>query len=269
MLLTIDIGNTNTVFAVFDGEAVMGRWRLATDARRTADEYAVMLLNLFNLEGINHKDVSHTIVSTVVPRVLFDIKTLCRNYFGSEPLVVGENGTELGIEVKIDRPSEVGSDRLVNAIAARKLFGNSLIILDFGTATTFDIVDAKGCYAGGVIAPGINLSLEALHMKAAKLPNIAITKPKHVVGKSTVSAMQSGIYYGYLGLTEGIVSRIKKELGGKVKVVATGGLAPLFAKESAMIEHLEPDLTIIGLKEIFALNQRLSRQRPRKLKTVK
>jgi len=258
MLLVIDAGNTNTVFAVFEGDEILGRWRFATDARRTSDEYAVWILNLFSMQGIRADMITAAIISTVVPRVLFDLKTMCRNYFKTEPMVVGESNIELGIPVNVERPSEVGSDRLVNALAAQKLFGNSLIILDFGTATTFDVVDNKGAYAGGVIAPGINLSLEALHMKAAKLPNIAVSRPKQVIGKSTVSAMQSGIFYGYLGLIDGITGRIKKEFGKSMKVVATGGLAPLFSKESELIDYIEPDLTMIGLKQVYDNNKNVS-----------
>ncbi len=254
MLLAIDAGNTNTVFAVFDGDHLKSHWRIATDSRRTADEYAVWILNLFAICGINRGDIKNAVISTVVPRVLFDLKTVCRNYFSCEPLVIGENNVQMGMQIKVERPAEVGSDRLLNAVAARKLYGNSLIILDFGTATTFDVVDSDGAYAGGVIAPGINLSLEALHMKAAKLPNIAIARPDKVIGQSTISAMQSGIFYGYLGLIEGVTSRIIRESGGAMKTIATGGLAPLFARETDFINFLEPDLILLGLKEVFALN---------------
>lgn len=256
MLLAIDAGNTNTVFAIFEGEKLLGKWRMATDARRTADEYAVWLLQLMGTKKLAAKDVTQAIIATVVPQTLFALKTLCRQYMKADALVVGSEDVDVGMKVEVTTPSEVGADRLVNAVAARKQHGNGLIILDFGTATTFDVVSHKGTYAGGVIAPGINLSLEALHRAAAKLPNVAVTKPKRVIGKGTVTAMQSGIFYGYLGLIEGIISRIKAETGKKMKVIATGGLAPLFAKSTTAIDELDEDLTIWGLREINARNRK-------------
>ncbi len=256
MLLAIDAGNTNIVFAIFDNDKVIGRWRLATDSKRTADEYAVWLLQIMHINNIAKESIDNAIISTVVPRALFDLRMLCRNYFSCDAVVIGESSVDVGMVINIDRPSELGSDRIVNAVAAQSIYGNSLIIIDFGTATTFDIVNEKGEYAGGIIAPGINLSLEALHMAAAKLPNVAIEKPKKVVGKSTVTAMQSGVYFGYLGLIEGIVARIKNELGKPMQVIATGGLANLFAKASDSINHLNSELTIIGLKKIFDINNK-------------
>ena len=237
------------------------QWRTATSASRTADEYAVWLTQLMELEQIQPSDVDEAIISTVVPQALFDLRKLCRSYFDCEPLVIGE-GIDLGIDVLLERSAEVGADRLVNAIAAGTDYGGPLIAIDFGTATTFDVVDAKGDYRGGVIAPGVNLSLEALHMAAAKLPHIAVERPPHVVGDGTLEAMQSGIYWGYISLIEGIVSRIREEFSAtdssEMKVVATGGLAPLFAGGSSVIENVDPDLTIRGLQLLHDRNSRPS-----------
>jgi type III pantothenate kinase len=254
MLLAIDAGNTNIVFAVFDGETLVKEWRLSTDSRRTADEYALFLLQLMTLEHINKAVVTEAIISTVVPGVLFALRTLCRQYFNCEALIVGAADIKLGVQVIVERPSEVGADRLVNSIAAYKKFGGNTIIIDFGTATTFDVINKQGDYIGGVIAPGINLSLDALHKAAAKLPNIAIERPASIIGKSTISAMQSGIYFGYVGLIEGILHRIQEQYGEPMKTVATGGLASLFYKEMKEIEYLERDLTMIGLQIIYQRN---------------
>ena len=254
MLLAIDSGNTNTVFAVYDGERLVSQWRAATDAERTADEYAVWLRQLMALESIEAGDIDGAIIATVVPQTLFNLRLLCRRFFACEPLVVGE-GVELGIEVRIDRPDEVGADRLVNAVAARATYGEALIVVDFGTATTFDIVDADGNYAGGVIAPGVNLSLEALHQAAAQLPRIAVEKTTSVIGGATIPAMQSGIYWGYVGLVEGLIARIRAEFGAPMKVIATGGLAPLFDSGTTVIDSVDADLTMRGLCEIFGRNR--------------
>lgn len=254
MLLVIDAGNTNTVFAVFDGETLRGQWRIATDARRTSDEYGIWLLQIMAHAKIEPDQIHAAIMSCVVPQSIFALRMLTRQYFHTELLMVGDSSVRLGIQAKIDRPTEVGADRLVNAVAAWKRYQTPLIIVDFGTATTFDVVNNEGDYIGGVIAPGVNLSLETLHRAAAKLPNIAIEKPRHVTGKDTVSAMQSGIYYGYVGLIEGIVSRIKEEAGVPMLVVATGGLSPLFAKATKVIDALEPDLIIDGLRLIYKVN---------------
>jgi type III pantothenate kinase len=255
MLLAIDSGNTNTVFAVYDGEARRGEWRAASDAKRTADEYAVWLSQLMALEGLTRADITDTIVATVVPETLFSLKTLCRKYFSSDPLIIGDPAVDIGVDVLVSAPDEVGADRLVNAAAAHWRYGGPLIVIDFGTATTFDIVDADGSYFGGVIAPGINLSLDALHMAAAKLPRVAVQRPETVIGKRTVPAMMSGVYWGYVGLIEGLVSRIKAEFGAPMTVVATGGLAPLFNEATDAIEHLDPDLTLRGLAEIYRRNR--------------
>lgn len=255
MLLAIDCGNTNTVFAICDGEDIRGEWRIATDGRRTADEYAVWLTQLFALDGLNRDDVTGAIIATVVPDALFNLQSLCKRYFKTQPLVVGDSGVELGVTVLLETPDEVGADRLVNAVSAHERYPGDLILLDFGTATTFDVVNAAGDYVGGVIAPGINLSLEALHKAAAKLPRIGVTRPRNVIGRSTVPAMQSGVYWGYIGLIEGLVSRMTAELGRKSTVIATGGLAPLFADATPAIDHLDPHLTVRGLMAIWRLNK--------------
>ncbi|MFA7430114.1 MAG: type III pantothenate kinase [Rhodospirillaceae bacterium] len=254
MLLAIDSGNTNIVFAVFDGGKVRGEWRSSTRSDRTADEYGVWLSQLMALEGLKREDIDAAILATVVPANVFTLKTLCRRYFGIEPLVVGEAGVKLGLEIRMDRPEEVGADRLVNAVAAHAMYKGPLIIIDFGTATTFDVVDAAGNYLGGCICPGINLSLEALHMAAAQLPRVAVGRPAQVIGKATVPAMKSGIYWGYVGLIEGLVRRIGEEFGGPMTVVATGGLAPLFSEATDAIHHLDQDLTLRGLLEIHLRN---------------
>jgi type III pantothenate kinase len=254
MLLAIDSGNTNIVFAVYDGEKVRGEWRSSTRSDRTADEYGVWLSQLMSLEGLKREDIDAAILATVVPANVFTLKTLCRRYFGIEPLVVGEPGVNLGLDIRMDRPEEVGADRLVNAVAAHAMYKGPLIIIDFGTATTFDVVDAEGNYLGGCICPGINLSLEALHMAAAQLPRVAIGRPAQVIGKATVPAMKSGIYWGYMGLIEGLVHRISEEFGGPMTVVATGGLAPLFSEATDAIHHLDQDLTLRGLLEIHLRN---------------
>lgn len=256
MLLAVDSGNTNTVFAIYDGDTLKGEWRSSSDARRTADEYGIWLSQLMDLSKLSVDDITDCILATVVPENLFNLKTLCRKYFDCEPLVIGEPGVKLGIEVLAESPDEVGADRLVNAAAAHTRFGGPLIIIDFGTATTFDVVDERGNYFGGVIAPGINLSLDALHMAAAKLPRVAVQRPLTVIGRRTVPAMMSGVYWGYIGLIEGLVMRIKEEYGApEMKVIATGGLAPLFAEGTPAIDDLDPELTLRGLAEIHRRNR--------------
>jgi type III pantothenate kinase len=254
MLLAIDAGNTNIVFAVFDGDHLRGEWRASTNVERTADELGVWLTQLLTIAGLTHTDIDAAIIASVVPAMVFNLKTLCRRYFRSEPLVVGDDGVDLGIGVLLDRPEEVGADRLVNAVAAHHDCKAPMIIIDFGTATTFDVVDGAGNYCGGAIAPGINLSLQALHMAAAKLPRVAIGRPKQVIGKATVPAMQSGIFWGYVSLIEGLVKRIKDEFGEDMLVLATGGLAPLFAEATKVIDKLDADLTLRGLLLIHRRN---------------
>lgn len=260
MLLAIDAGNTNIVFAVFEGEAIKGQWRCSTSTERTADELGVWLNNLFALADIPRDAISGAIIASVVPAAEFSLKSLCRRYFKVEPMVVGDPSVDLNMKIVMDRPSEVGADRLVNAVAAHKLFGGPLVVLDFGTATTFDVIDGEGNYQGGVIAPGVNLSIRALHMAAAQLPMVAIEAPRNVIGKNTVEAMQSGVYWGYVSMIEGLLARIRKEHGfDKIKVVATGGLAPLFNKAVDEIEFLHGDLTMLGLLQIFCQNSPKSR----------
>lgn len=254
MLLAVDAGNTNTLFAVHDGTGWRAQWRTSTSDTRTADEYMVWLAQLMELEGLARKDIDGAVIGTVVPQSTFNLRTLCRRYFNCDPFVVGDDTLDLGIEIDVDKPEDVGADRLANAVAAHSSYENSLIVLDFGTATTFDIVNERGAYAGGIIAPGVNLSVEALHSHAAKLPRIAIARPDHVIGKSTVTAMQSGVYWGYVSMIEGMVRRIKAEYGKPMKVIATGGLASIFDNATDVIEIVDRDLTIRGLLEIYHRN---------------
>ncbi len=253
MLLAIDAGNTNIVFALVQGRSIVARWRIATDARRTADEYAVWLSQLLQLEGHDRKDITGVIIATVVPRALHNLQTLARKYFSHEPLIAGQPPVEWGIEIDVKEPASLGADRAVNTIAAHALYSGDLIVIDFGTATTFEVVDYTGAYKGGIICPGINLSLDALVTAAAKLPRIAIEAPDDVsvIGRDTVSQMHIGIYWGYVGMLEGLVARIKAEIGRPVKVVATGGLAVLFEKHTSVFDHVEPDLTIQGLAMLW------------------
>ena len=257
MLLAIDSGNTNIVFAVYDADgSLRGTWRASTEAKRTADEYVVWLTQLMAIEGLTSDDIDGAIIASVVPQTMHALTTLCTRYFKVTPLVIGEPGTKTGIEVRIDRPDQVGADRLVNGIAAFAEHGGPLIVIDFGTATTFDVIGSDGAYEGGVIAPGINLSLEALDRAAAKLPRIAITEPpQQVIGQATIPAMESGAYWGYVGLIEGLTTRIKGEYGQPMKVVATGGLASLFARATDSIDEVDPDLTLRGLLSIYNANR--------------
>jgi type III pantothenate kinase len=256
MLLAINANNTNVKFAVYDGERALGDWRIRTESARTADEYVVWLSQLMSLAGLKLADVTDAIIATVVPQALFNLRMLCERHLKTKPLIVGEPGVTLGIQVLMDMPvREVGADRLANAVGGHVMFGRPLVIVDFGTATTFDVVDAAGNYLGGAIAPGINLSLESLHAATAQLPRIAVAAPKRVIGKDTLTAMQSGVYWGYVGLIEGIVARIRAEFGAELTVVATGGLAPLFAKATPVIEKFEPEITMRGLVEIHRRNR--------------
>jgi len=254
VLLAIDAGNTNIVMAVHDGREWRGRWRIATQAERTADEYAVWLLSLLSHAGIRPAEVRRSALACVVPTALFHLRHLCIDWFGTEPLVA-HAGLDWGFQIKVDNPNEVGADRLVNALAAAERYGGPLVVIDFGTATTFDVVDRDGAYLGGVIAPGINLSIDALHRAAAQLPRIGIGRPQAVIGRSTVPAMRSGIYWGYIGLIEGLTRRIETEYGATLKVIATGGLAPLFTEGTQVIQHVDPDLTLRGLLLLDARNR--------------
>ncbi len=256
MLLAIDIGNTNIVFAIFDdGGNIAGQWRLSTIPEITADELSDWLDRELASAGIEKNKISAAIISTVVPVMLGELKNLCQLYIGKDPMVVGEAGVNLGIDVLVDKPDEVGADRLVNAASVAANYNAPLIVVDFGTATTFDVIDENGNYAGGVIAPGINLSLEALHMATAKLPRVEVAKPANVIGKATKPAMQSGIYWGYVSIIEGIVKRIKDELGLEMDVIATGGLASLFSEGTDVITSVDSDLTINGLYAIWNRNK--------------
>jgi type III pantothenate kinase len=250
MLLVIDVGNTNAVFALYEGENAVAQWRSATSTVRTADEHAVWLSQLMAMAGRRVEDITDCIISTVVPQSLFHLRNLSRRYFNCEPFVV-EPFNIPGVEVRIDKPSEAGADRLVNAVGAFIQHGGPLIVVDSGTATTFDIVGADGAFEGGVIAPGINLSMQALHEAAARLPRIAIEKPAKVIGGDTVGAMQSGVFWGYIGLIEGLIARVRKEYGRPMKVIATGGVASLFEGATDSIDIFDADLTIRGLHEIY------------------
>ncbi|MEI9884946.1 MAG: type III pantothenate kinase [Rhizomicrobium sp.] len=259
MLLAIDAGNTNIVFAVHDGTETRAEWRSVTETTKTADEYAVLLGQLLQLNGLAFADIDAAIIATVVPAALFDLRRLCRKYLKCEPLVVGDPDLDLGIAVHAEG---AGADRLVNAIAAHERYKGALIVIDFGTATTFDVVSPEGDYEGGVIAPGANVSAEALHAAAAMLPRVAVQRTQNVIGKATVPAMQSGLYWGYVGLIEGLVARIREEYGQPMTVIGTGGLANLFYKQTTAIEHLDPDLTIRGLVRIHARNADRAKAKP-------
>ncbi|WNC14990.1 type III pantothenate kinase [Brevibacillus brevis] len=254
MLLVMDIGNSNIVMGLYAGDELRHHWRVATDRNKTEDEYGMLATNLFQSVGMLPSQVSGVILSSVVPPLNFTIERMCEKYFRQKPLVVGP-GIKTGLNIKYEYPREVGSDRIVNAVAAIHHYGTPLIVVDFGTATTFCYVDERGQYWGGAIAPGIGISTEALVSRAAKLPRIEIAKPASVVGRNTIAAMQSGIYYGFVGQVEGIVRRMMAEYGTEPKVVATGGLAPLVANETECIHVVDPYLTLKGLRLIYERNQ--------------
>lgn len=260
MLLAIDAGNSNVVFALVDSGEIRTRWRIATDARKTADEYAVWLNQLLELEGLERGCVTAVIVGTVVPRALHNLTVLAQKYFGLDPVIAGEGIAQWPIALDVDEPHAVGADRALNAIAAHDRVDGDLIVIDFGTATTFDVVDYTGAYKGGIIAPGINLSLDALVAAAAKLPRIAIESPEDesVVGRTTESQMLIGIYWGYVAMMEGLIARLKAEIGRPVKVIATGGLAALFDRKGHLFDAVEPDLTIHGLSLLHAMTAKKS-----------
>ncbi len=254
MLMVLDVGNTNIVLGVFEGQRLVRNWRISTNKDKTADEYGLQIRMLFEYSGIKCSDMAAVIISSVVPTVMSALESMSVNYFGIKPLVVGP-GVKTAMPIRYDNPKEVGADRIVNAIAAYEIYGGPLIVVDFGTATTFDAISADGAYLGGAIAPGIGISTEALYTKAAKLPRIELLKPKAVIGKNTVSSMQSGIIYGFVGQADGIVSRMKKEMGGKAYVVATGGLAELISNESGLIDTINSNLTLEGLRIIYERNK--------------
>lgn len=255
MLLAIDVGNTNTVFAVFDDAGVIrGEWRSSTSAERTADEIGVWLNQVMAIADLPTSEIKAAIIATVVPAVLFNLRFMCRRYFACQPLVIGAPEVDLGLHVAVLRPEEVGADRLVNAVAAFAFYGGPLIVVDFGTATTFDVIDGDGSYLGGAIAPGINLSLKALHDASAQLPRVAVGRPDRVIGKSTVQAMRSGVFWGYVSLVDGMVARIGDEYGRPLDAIATGGLADLFMECTSVLKHADKDLTLKGLWAIHKRN---------------
>ncbi|MFC1965510.1 type III pantothenate kinase [Chloroflexota bacterium] len=254
MLLAVDIGNTNVTLGVFEGDRLRATWRLATHIRQMADEYAALLLNLLHHQNLDTADIKEVALCSVVPPLLTTFEELFQRYFHTSPLVVGP-GIKTGVSIRMDNPREVGTDRIVNAAAAHHLYSGSVIIVDLGTATTFDVVSKEGDYLGGVVAPGIITGAEALFARAAALPRVELVRPKQVIGSNTITAMQSGIVFGYVGLIEGIVARIEQELGEKTTVVATGGYAELMARETKVIGEANFDLTLIGLRLIYLMNQ--------------
>ena len=262
MLLAVDVGNTNLVFALVDKGEIKARWRIATDPRRTADQYSVWLHQLLELEGFSRDDVDGVIIGTVVPRALHNLQVLSEKYFRKTAVVAGQGAAQWPMPLDVDEPHNVGADRALNVLAAHAKHPGDLIVIDFGTATTFDVVSASGAYSGGIIAPGINLSLDALVNAAAKLPRIAIEAPKEdlsVVGRTTESQMRIGIYWGYVAMIEGLTERVKEELGRPATVVATGGLATLFDKQTDAFDAIEPDLTIQGLSLLYDMAMRGSK----------
>jgi type III pantothenate kinase len=254
MLLAVDCGNTNTVFSIWDGARFISNWRIATSHKRTADQYYVWLTTLLKLGSIEN-NIQEMVISSTVPRVVFNLRVLGDKYFGTRPLVVGRSDCKLPVSVRVDEGTAIGPDRLVNTVAGFNLFGGDLIVVDFGTATTFDVVDNDGAYIGGVIAPGVNLSLEALHKDAAALPHVDISKPQNVIGTNTVACMQSGVFWGYVGLIREICVKIKSERNRPMKVISTGGMAPLFQQSVRLFDYFEEDLTMHGLTVIHQFNK--------------
>lgn len=254
MLLAIDIGNTEITLGIFTDEKLRATWHIATVINRRADEYASLLLNLLPDQGLDKSEIKDAVLCSVVPPLMATFTDLLRRYFEVEPLVVGA-GVKTGVRIRMDNPREVGADRIVNAAAAHYLYGGPVIIIDLGTATTFDIVSREGDYIGGVIAPGITMGAEALSTRTAVLPQVELIAPKRAIGSNTIAAIQSGLIFGYVGLIEGVVARIQKELEEKTSVVATGGYAELIARETKIIERVNPDLTLIGLRLIYLMNR--------------
>jgi type III pantothenate kinase len=254
MLLALDVGNTNTVVGVFEGKTLLRHWRLSTRREGTRDEYAMLIKGLFDFAGVDFQRVSAVIISSVVPPLEGPLEEMVRHYFKVEPMVVGP-GIKTGMPILYESPREVGADRIVNAVAAFEAYGGPCIVVDFGTATTFDAISARGEYLGGAICPGVGISAEALFQHAAKLPRVDVAQPKAIIGRNTVGSMQAGLFYGYLSLVEGVVARMRAELGGRATVIATGGLAQLILTESTAVDHLDPLLTLTGLRILFERNQ--------------
>ncbi|HKZ50294.1 MAG TPA: type III pantothenate kinase [Dehalococcoidia bacterium] len=254
MLLAVDIGNTTIALGLFEDDRLRCNWRFKTDVERTADEYAVLLLSLLREERLSLDAVTDAVVASVVPSLIATFQEICRRYFGLRPLVV-DIGTRTGLRIIYDNPRDVGADRVVDAVAAIKLYGPPLIVVDFGTATVFDAINREGDYVGGAIAPGISISAEALFQRTAKLPRVEMERPRTAIGRNTTAAMQSGIIFGYVGLIEGLVARFKEELGGEARVIGTGGWAHLVAKETPAIDVVNPNLTLLGLRIIYDLNR--------------
>lgn len=250
MLLAIDVGNTNTSLGVYDGEQLIAHWRLTTARERTVDEYGVHSRNLFELAGLDFKTITGVAIASVVPPLNFTLRRLAENYFHQTPLFV-DHTTDTGVPILYNPPSDVGADRIVDAVAAIHKYGSPCIIVDFGTATTFDAINERGEYLGGVITPGITISSDALFARTARLPRVEIKRPSSVIGSSTVGSMQSGLYYGYAGLVDGILKRMREELGERATVIATGGLAPLIATGSDYIEEIDDTLTLEGLRLVY------------------
>lgn len=254
MLLAIDIGNTNVTCGVFQGDKIVTTWRISTAIHRTHDEYANLMLSLMERKGLTAAQIKDMVICSVVPPLLIIFEEVCKHYFKKSPLII-EAGVKTGIRIDMDNPREVGGDRIVNAVAAHQLYGGALIVIDMGTATTVDVVSKSGDYIGGAIAPGISIATEALFNRTSQLPRIELALPRKAIGRNTVSAMQSGVVFGYIGLIEGLVNHIQKELDEKAKVIATGGFADLIAEASDTIDIVDPDLTLIGLRLIYNMNR--------------
>jgi type III pantothenate kinase len=254
LILVFDVGNTNTVIGVYDREKLLNHWRIRTNPQRTCDEYGILLRSLLENDKLNLKDIKSVVISSVVPTLMMELEWMSRKFFACRPLVIGP-GVKSGLAIKYENPREVGADRVVNAVAAYDKYGGPLIIVDFGTATTFCVVSAKGEYLGGAIAPGIIISTEALVSKAAKLPRVELQRPRSLIGKNTVSSMQAGIMYGFVGQVEGIITRMKTEIETTPQVIATGGLAAVIARETDVIDTVDEFLTLDGLRLIYEMNR--------------